>query len=110
MQYLRKLDSRIQLVVLCGEGANFENLKYFGVETVTVPSSFQPLKAKYKARALEFFRRSKDFSQDTWILHLDEETHADEHCILSCFDFIERSVEYDYGQVSTIAFHTEADP
>ena len=97
MQYLRNLDSRVQFVVLCDEGTSFENLEYFRVETVTVPNSFQPPKAKYKARALEYFRHRKEFNQDTWILHLDEETSIDEHSILSCFDFIERNVEYDYG-------------
>lgn len=105
MQYLKDLDSRVQFVVLYDAGSNFESLKYFGVETVVVPNSFQPLKAKYKARALEYFRQIKEFNDDVWILHLDEETNVNDHTILSCFDFIERNVEYDYGQVSTLSVH-----
>ncbi len=103
MQHLLYLDSRIQFVVLTesGPNTNFPGLKEYGVEVVQVPKSFRPEKAMYKARALEYFRRMKAFGDEDWVLHLDEETAVDDHCVLTCLDFIEREVRWDYGQVSS---------
>ena len=101
MHHLRQLDSRMRLVVLSEEGASFDHLKVYGVETVYVPKGYAPSKAKYKARALEYFRMAKELNDDDWVLHLDEETAIDKHCLLTCFDFIERDVKFDYGQVGS---------
>lgn len=54
----------------------------------------------YKARALEYFRIRAQLGPEDWVLHLDEETLIDEHCIRACIDFIERCPEYNYGAVS----------
>lgn len=100
MRDLHKVDSRVQLVILHdGSHTTFDHLKYFQVDMVRVPYEFQPQKAKHKARALEFFRRHVNFGEDDWILHLDEETMVDDHCVAACIDFIERDVKHDYAQV-----------
>jgi hypothetical protein len=105
MRDLHKVDHRVQLVVLHDVGySNFDHLRYFGVETIRVPGDFQPRTAKYKARALEFFRRHVNCGDDDWILHLDEETIVDDHCVAACIDFIEREVKHDYAQVGSCIF------
>lgn len=55
-----------------------------------VPTDFVTRRAKYKARALEWFRKTQNFSNQDWILHLDEETCLDEHAIRSAIDAVER--------------------
>ncbi|KIW17395.1 hypothetical protein PV08_04589 [Exophiala spinifera] len=60
------------------------------VNVVSIPSSFVTKRAKYKARALEYFRREQNFSKGDWVLHLDEESLIDEYVIQECLNFIER--------------------
>lgn len=69
------------------------------VKVVKVPDSFQPAHAKYKGRALEWFRRQLKLSETDWVLHPDEETEVNEYLVKACFDFIERGTE-DVGMVS----------
>ncbi|KAF9878423.1 cre-bre-3 protein [Colletotrichum karsti] len=61
------------------------------VQIIVVPSAFTPNKAKYKARALEFYRRNQQLSSRDWVLHLDEESMIDADVMDSCIDFITRS-------------------
>lgn len=61
------------------------------IQIVVVPSAFTPSKAKYKARALEFYRRSQNLTSRDWVLHLDEESLIDGDTMTSCLDFIQRS-------------------
>ena len=55
----------------------------------TVPDSFSPSHAKFKARSLEWFRIHYRLSESDWVLHLDEETHVDLDAIEKCLDFIQ---------------------
>lgn len=69
------------------------------VQVIQVPKTFKSVQAKYKARALEYFRQSQQLTDQDWILHLDEESKIDHAVIQSCVDFIERGHE-DIGMVS----------
>ncbi|CAG8030395.1 unnamed protein product [Penicillium salamii] len=55
-----------------------------------VPESFSVKKAKYKARAQEYFRLKYKFSKEDWVLHLDEESEMDDRALQTTLDFIER--------------------
>ncbi|GAQ44609.1 hypothetical protein AtubIFM61612_007697 [Aspergillus tubingensis] len=61
-----------------------------------VPGTFSAKRAKFKARALEFFRQKYKFSKEDWILHLDEESEIDERVMRTSLDFIEKGTA-DYG-------------
>ena len=98
MRCLKEIDSRVHFVILTDGDSKLCNIGNDWIQLVAVPKAFTPSKAKYKARALEYFRIAMRFEPQDWILHLDEETAVDEHCVRACFDFIERS-SYDYGQV-----------
>ncbi|KAK4995386.1 hypothetical protein LTR66_004779 [Elasticomyces elasticus] len=54
-----------------------------------VPTDWHPPLARYKARALEYFRLDIALSNDDWVLHLDEETQVDHFGLRTCLDFIE---------------------
>lgn len=66
----------------------------------SVPEDFSPPEAKYKARALEYFRLIQELTPADWILHLDEETNMDEHAIRQCIEVMERGEGIDFAQVS----------
>lgn len=72
---------------------------HLGVHLIGTPSSFQPPKALYKARALEWFRLQAKLDDDEWVLHLDEETIVDDHTIQACLKFAETETQFDMGQV-----------
>lgn len=55
-----------------------------------VPENFSVKKAKYKARAQEYFRLKYKFSKEDWVLHLDEESEMDDRALQTTLDFIER--------------------
>ena len=100
MKHLPTMDDRITLHILTEErSAGSFGKRHENVAIDAVPATFKPAKAKYKARALEWFRLDKDLSNLDWVLHLDEETVADEHCICACLDLIEKS-SASFGQVS----------
>lgn len=63
-----------------------------------VPPSFTPRLAKYKARALEFFRLTICPSPSDWLLHLDEETHLTAHTLHACIAAIERNPDMHIAQ------------
>jgi hypothetical protein len=67
------------------------------VPHLLVPADFQPRHARYKARALEYFRQQQRFGPGDWVLHLDEESVLDAHGLQACIDYCERS-PYLYGQ------------
>lgn len=97
------LDTRIELHLLTEEDTahSFES-SYDTFNITAVPLNFSPSKAKHKARALEYFRLSTDLGPDDWVLHLDEETMVDEHCLRTCLDFLHRrqDVHMKIAQVS----------
>ena len=67
------------------------------ISCITVPHSFQTTHAKYKARALEYFRLTMRLGADDWVLHLDEESTIDHGSLEACINFIERT-KYHFGQ------------
>jgi hypothetical protein len=62
-----------------------------------VPADFRTRHARYKARALEYFRQQQRFGPGGWVLHLDEESVLDAHGLRACLDYCERS-PFLYGQ------------
>lgn len=68
------------------------------VDVMNVPESFITQKARYKARAIDYFRRQSNLTKEDWVLHLDEESILDKHAMKACLDFIERGNE-DIGMV-----------
>jgi hypothetical protein len=100
-QELQHIDNRVTFhVTVDGEvpAALQKGIPEF-VDMVVVPHSFAARKARYKARALEYFRRAARLHHDDWVLHLDEETQIDAFAVRACVDFIERT-EFDIGMVS----------
>jgi len=73
---------------------------YEDVTLVSVPTGFSPRKAKYKARALEYFRVLSNLTEFDWVLHLDEETFVDAYALEACIDVMERSnVDFAQGYI-----------
>jgi len=70
---------------------------YEDVALVGVPAGFSARRAKYKARALEYFRAVSNLTEFDWVLHLDEETFVDAYALEACIDVIERS-KIDFAQ------------
>jgi hypothetical protein len=62
-----------------------------------VPATFHPKCARYKARALEYFRQQQRFGSGDWVLHLDEESALDAQGLRACQEYCRRS-PYLYGQ------------
>lgn len=92
---MRDLDDRLRFYVVLDNGLDTrlrEALPSF-IEVIVVPDTFITKRARYKARALEYFRQSQQFTRDDWVLHLDEESMIDEAVIQSCLHFIERGDE-----------------
>lgn len=96
---LDKIDNRITIHLLTTDDkvVNFQHLTNIKLEAV--PQNFQPSKARFKARSLEWFRLSRQFSDFDWVLHLDEETILDQYALSACINFIERTT-FQMGQVS----------
>jgi hypothetical protein len=72
------------------------------VDVILVPRNFQPPKAKYKARALEYARVAMNLGPEDWVLHLDEETQIDAYAVQTCLDFVERG-DRQFGMVRFLA-------
>lgn len=66
-----------------------------------VPSHVPVTKAKYKARAQEYFRLKYKFSKEDWVLHLDEESQIDDRVLEITLNFIERGTA-DLGMVCMV--------
>lgn len=103
MRHCNKIDQRISFYIVTEENTAVrlsERLVHIcHIPVVSVPASFSPPKAKYKARALEYFRIQQRFTSADWILHLDEETYMDEHAVRACIDVIECGEGIDFAQV-----------
>lgn len=98
MRVLQTLDPRLKFCIITDEPSD-KLFRDLGVNVIATPSSFQPAKALYKARALEWFRTKMALRDGDWVLHLDEETVIDEHTVRECVRFIEEETEFDLGQV-----------
>ena len=71
--------------VVYEEPSDFDHLRCFEVDLLQVPFTFNPAKAKYKARGLQYFGQSMKLDENDWVFHLDEETLVDEYAILACW-------------------------
>lgn len=91
---------RVKFYLLIDEPlTKFKHLPDF-VNVINVPQEFVAGNARYKARALEYFRKHQSLTKKDWVLHLDEECIINDHVIDTCVDFIERGSD-DIGMVST---------
>jgi hypothetical protein len=63
---------------------------YPDLQNIVCPKSYvSPLgKAKYKARALDYFRYHVSLGVYDWILHMDEESTTDGESLRRCLEFI----------------------
>lgn len=103
---LRRLDARVCFHILTDDNSAAKLIRERAplfVSCDVVPATYRPANARYKARALEWFRCHWKVSKDDWVLHLDEETMIDEYALQTCIDFIERGTE-DIGMVDTASF------
>ncbi|KAJ3339008.1 hypothetical protein HDU91_001082 [Kappamyces sp. JEL0680] len=94
MEHLNAYHPSVEVVVLTDEPYVYPDLNH-----VMTPSSFKSPKgiAKYKARALEYFRLHKQLNDYDWCLHLDEESVIDGESLRRCFDLIRYS-HHEIGQ------------
>lgn len=96
---LLTVDPRVKIVLITDEPKDklFATLSS-SITLVTTPRSYTPAHAKYKARALEYFRTSSKLASSDWVLHLDEETVIDAHTVRACIQFIQEEKQYHLGQ------------
>ncbi|KFY66007.1 hypothetical protein V496_02228 [Pseudogymnoascus sp. VKM F-4515 (FW-2607)] len=96
---LLTVDPRVKIALITDEPKDklFANLSS-SITLVTTPISYTPAHAKYKARALEYFRTSSKLASSDWVLHLDEETVIDAHTVRACIQFIQEEKQYHLGQ------------
>jgi cellulose synthase/poly-beta-1,6-N-acetylglucosamine synthase-like glycosyltransferase len=71
--------------------------KSLPIPHLLVPETFRTRYARYKARALEYFRQQQRFGPGDWVLHLDEESVLDARGLHACQEYCRRS-PYLYGQ------------
>ena len=77
------MDERMQLDVVSERAVD--------VPHVLVPPGFTPVHARFKARALEYYRITTNLGPEDWVLHLDEESVIDRASLESCVLFCRRS-------------------
>jgi len=81
-----------------------------GVEIVVVPTGYRTAKgSRYKARALQYVLETSPLAPDTWIVHLDEESHIGGSTIRGIRDAVqeeEASGRYRIGQ-GCILYHRD---
>ena len=77
------MDDRMQLDVLTEQPVD--------VPHVLVPPEFTTVHARFKARALEYYRVLKQLDGDDWVLHVDEESVTDRDSLEACLRFCRRS-------------------
>ncbi|KAM0756412.1 family 2 glycosyltransferase [Meredithblackwellia eburnea MCA 4105] len=91
---LEKYHPSVKVVVLTDEPYVYPDL-----QNIVCPKSYKsPLgKAKYKARALDYFRYHVSLGVYDWILHMDEESVTDAESLRHCIEFI-RYTPHHFGQ------------
>jgi len=92
-RHLEQLHPAIRVHVLTDEPHIIESINCF-----TCPTSFKVSHSKYKARALEWYRQTMQFTQYDWVLHLDEESVIDDDSVMRVLDFIMFEKDYHFGQ------------
>lgn len=76
---------KVRVHILTDEPYHFED-----TNCLTCPKSFK-CNARYKARSLEWYRRSQKLTENDWVLHLDEESIIDPYSLNRCIEFIKYS-------------------
>ncbi|CAH7666424.1 glycosyl transferase family group 2-domain-containing protein [Phakopsora pachyrhizi] len=91
---LEKYHPAVKVIVLTDEPYVYPDL-----QNIVCPKSYvSPLgKAKYKARALDYFRYHVSLGVYDWILHMDEESVTDGESLRRCIEFI-RYTPHHFGQ------------
>ncbi|KEI41382.1 glycosyltransferase family 2 protein [Mixia osmundae IAM 14324] len=91
---LEKYHPAVKVILLSDEPYSYPDL-----QNVVCPKAYKsPLgKAKYKARALDYFRYHVSLGVYDWILHMDEESVTDGESLRRCMDFI-RYTPHHFGQ------------
>ncbi|KAA1096243.1 hypothetical protein PGT21_010028 [Puccinia graminis f. sp. tritici] len=91
---LEKYHPAVKVIVLTDEPYVYPDL-----QNIVCPKSYvSPLgKAKYKARALDYFRYHVSLGVYDWILHMDEESTTDGESLRRCLEFI-RYTPHHFGQ------------
>lgn len=91
---LEKYHPAVKVVVLTDEPYVYPDL-----QNIVCPKSYKsPLgKAKYKARALDYFRYHVSLGVYDWILHMDEESVTDGETLRNCLYFV-RHTPHHFGQ------------
>ncbi|GAA5994904.1 uncharacterized protein JCM10292_004422 [Rhodotorula paludigena] len=91
---LEKYHPSVKVVVLTDEPYVYPDL-----QNIVCPKSYKsPLgKAKYKARALDYFRYHVSLGVYDWILHMDEESVTDAESLRNCIEFV-RYTPHHFGQ------------
>ncbi|KAH9457125.1 hypothetical protein MJO28_011336 [Puccinia striiformis f. sp. tritici] len=91
---LEKYHPAVKVIVLTDEPYVYPDL-----QNIVCPKSYNsPLgKAKYKARALDYFRYHVSLGVYDWILHMDEESTTDGESLRRCIEFI-RYTPHHFGQ------------
>ncbi|KAJ3010724.1 UNVERIFIED_CONTAM: hypothetical protein HDU68_002005 [Siphonaria sp. JEL0065] len=92
-KHLERLHPAIRVHVLTDEPYFFE-----GINCYTCPKAFTSGCSKYKARALEWYRQTMNFTEFDWVLHLDEESVIDDESVKRIMDFIFYEKDYHFGQ------------
>ncbi|KAJ3135984.1 hypothetical protein HK101_004053 [Irineochytrium annulatum] len=92
-KHLERLHPCVRVHVLTDEPYFFENINCY-----TCPKSFVAGNSKYKARALEWYRRTMRFTEHDWVLHLDEESVIDDESVRACLKFVWYETDYHFGQ------------
>ena len=92
-RHLELLDPCIRVHILCDEPNYFE-----GINCFSCPKSFTTRNSKYKARALEWYRQTMQYTEYDWILHLDEESVIDDESVKRVLDFVKYEKDYQWGQ------------
>ncbi|KAH9810839.1 glycosyl transferase family group 2-domain-containing protein [Melampsora americana] len=91
---LEKYHPAVKVIVLTDEPYVYPDL-----QNIVCPKAYvSPLgKAKYKARALDYFRYHVSLGVYDWILHMDEESVTDGESLRRCLEFI-RYTPHHFGQ------------
>ena len=101
--FYQEIDTRISIHVVTTEDKTEQFVGAFGPDIVLhgVPRTFQPTKALYKARKLEWFRLFLALGPRDWVMHLDEETMIDKLALKTSLDFVQRQGYAHIGQVGS---------
>ncbi|RKO88787.1 glycosyl transferase family group 2-domain-containing protein [Blyttiomyces helicus] len=92
-KHLERLHPAVRVHVLTDEPYSFESINCY-----TCPKTFKTASSKYKARALEWYRQTMQYTEHDWILHLDEESVIDDESVRRVLDFIFYEHECSWGQ------------